>query len=360
MTQQNHPAVNRDPGQESLALEPLTPEEKERFLSQARAQGRSLTAEEQYTLFGPPKAAVAVAPKTLEVTEMTPALLQREDIARLQENFFPELGDPTLGPAPRLVQGVIFDFDQTLAYLTRPLEELMEQGARAAEAYMRSTGMELGEDFWQHIIEARRFAQEKSVEEREEHLADDAMSFLLQFVGYPASRMDLDVLHRAVDIFYAPEMTAWRLHPGALAMLQSLHATGYKLAVIANYNCDRVFQRTVDYLGLRPYLDLCLTSAAVEYRKPDTKIFNLALERWDALPYEVVIVGDSLRDEIQGGLELGALTIQVTWETSAQVAFDNAQLAEQVRADATVEQLAQLTALIEKWADGEAIMNDEA
>ena len=87
---------------------------------------------------------------------------------------------------------------------------------------------------------------------------------------------------------------------------------------------------------------------------------NLALERWDALPYEVVIVGDSLRDEIQAGLELGALTVQVMWETTTQVAFDNAQLAEQVQADATVDQLAQLTALIEQWADGEAIINGES
>ncbi len=35
-------------------MEPLTPEEKERFLARVRAQGRSLTSEEQYALFGPP------------------------------------------------------------------------------------------------------------------------------------------------------------------------------------------------------------------------------------------------------------------------------------------------------------------
>jgi hypothetical protein len=35
-------------------MEPLTPEEKERFLARVRAEGRSLTSEEQYALFGPP------------------------------------------------------------------------------------------------------------------------------------------------------------------------------------------------------------------------------------------------------------------------------------------------------------------
>ena len=88
---------------------------------------------------------------------------------------------------------------------------MLEEGAKAAEAYMRAADMDdLPADFWTQIIEARRFGQEKSEEEQEEHIADDAMSFLLQFYGYPASRLDPAVLRRTVDIFYAPEMTAWQ------------------------------------------------------------------------------------------------------------------------------------------------------
>jgi putative hydrolase of the HAD superfamily len=250
------------------------------------------------------------------------------------------------------VQGVIFDFDDTLAYLTRPLDELMAEGAKAAEAYMRSTGMDdLPADFWHNIIEARRFAQEKSEEEAEEHIADDAMSFLVQFFGYPASKMDPNVLRRAVDIFYAPEMTAWRLHPGALETIKTLHAEKYKLAILANYNCDRVFQRTIDYLGLRPYMDVVLTSAAVEYRKPDVQFFNLVLERWDALPYEVIVVGDSLLHDIKGGIELGALTVQSALPTAAQVAHDNAQVANDVVADALLAEWGELVGLVRNWAE---------
>ena len=337
----------------SPQMEPLTPEEKEQFLSRVRAEGRSLTSEEQYALFGPPREATKpVARQTEEVQEMAAAPLDATKLAHLTQNFFPELGDiPPM--EQRLVRGVIFDFDDTLAYLSRPLEDLMGEGARAAEAYMRSTGMDLlPPDFWKSIVEARRFAQEKSEEEREEHIADDAMSFLLQFYGYPASRMDPDVLRRAVDIFYAPEMSAWRLHPGVLDMLKTLYAEKYKIAIITNYNCDRVFQRTVDYLGLRPYLDLCLASATVEYRKPDPLIFNIVLERWDALPYEVVVVGDDLQRDIQAGVELGALTVQTTFATSTQVSFENEKVAATVHADATLDNFAQLPMLVQAWAQG--------
>ncbi len=330
-------------------MEPLSPEEKERFLARVRAQGRALTSEEQYALFGPPPTPKEETPTYRDVAPMEAAELEANDLAQLARNFFPELDAPAGRQSPRLVQGVIFDFDHTLARLAQPLAALLQTGAEAAEAYMRSTGMDLPPDFAPNIVEARRFAEEKSTEEKEEHLADDTLSFLLQFYGYPTSRMDPKVLKQAVDIFYAPEMTGWRLASGAKQMLESLRADGCKLALLANYNCDRVFQRTIDYLGLRPYFDVCLCSAAVEYRKPDPRFFQIVLDRWDALPYEVVVVGDSLVDDIQGGLELGALTVLVGGATSPQVEQQNELVAHQVKPDAVVHDLEQLPALVQQW-----------
>lgn len=329
-------------------MEPLTPEEMEQFLARARVQGRSLTSEEQYAIFGPPKEAEAPTAQYTDVEEMDPARLSESQIDALESNFFPELGSPD--GSPRLVQGIIFDFDNTLAHLMRPLDELMEAGALQAEQYMRSTGMDFPDSFWQNIIEARRFAQEKSEEEMEEHIANDAMSFLLQFFGYPASQMDPDVLSRAVDIFYAPEMTAWTPAPNALDLLKQLHAEGYKLAILANYNCDRVFQRTIDYLGFRPYLDIVLASASVEYRKPDEQFFQIVLDRWDLLPYEVVVVGDSLIHDVKGALDLGAMTVQSLQLTTAQVEHDNAAVADEVTADAVITDLQELVEIVAAWS----------
>jgi putative hydrolase of the HAD superfamily len=345
MTDANYTADDN----ERPVMEALTPEELEQFLARARAQGRQLTPEERTLVYGVRAPAIPAESKQTEMREMEAASLDEEKLARLTTNFFPELGDESSSPRLSLVQGVIFDFDFTLAYLATPIDELMEQGAQAAESYMRSTGMDLPADFWQSIVEARRFAQEKSEQEQEEHIADDAMSFLLQFFGYPASKLDPAVLARAVDSFYAPEMTAWRLYKGALETLKQLHAGGYKLAVLANYNCDRVFQRMVDYLGIRPYLDVCLCSASVEYRKPDEKFFNIVLERWDVLPYEVVVVGDSLLHDVKGGLDLGALTVQCCFGTTPQVEHDNAQVSGQVAPDATISDLGQLPVLIYEW-----------
>ena len=332
------------------APEPLTPEEKDALLLSVRAEGRTMTLEEINAIFEPSIDTPGVLEETDEpIAEMESVHLAPEQMASLEQDFFSDVRLHVELPAQPLIAGVIFDFDYTLAAPVRPIEEIVEEGARNAEAYMRSTGMEFAKDFYTNIIEARRFALKKSEDEQEEHIADDAMSFLLQFFGYPASKMDPDVLKRAVDVFYAPEMTAWQLRPGVREMLAQLSASGLKLALLANYPCDRVFQRIIDYLDIRQYFDVCICSASVEYRKPDEAFFNIVLERWDALPYEIVVVGDSLTHDIQGGLNLGALTVQLNQATSAQDAHDNKRAARKIAADEVIVDLSELPALIEKW-----------
>jgi FMN phosphatase YigB (HAD superfamily) len=321
------------PGMEALSLEEL-----DEYMKRAKARAASAD------FSTPPGTAITLEAEAPE-TEEEVVWVEPERLAGLMANFYPELPGNGLRPR-RLVQGVVFDFDNTLARIKQPLAELMESGARQAEGYMRSTGMEFPEDFWKNIVEARIFAETKSDDEQEEHIADDALSFLLQFFGYPTSRMDLDVLHRAVDIFYAPEMTAWEPMPGALDLLRGLKADGYKIAVIANYGCDRVFQRIVDYTGLRPFLDVCLCSAAVEWRKPGREIYDAALKAWDAEPYELVCVGDSLKHDIAGGLEMGSLTVHCRMIPLAE----DQRIVDVITPDAVIDELNQLPGLIQAWA----------
>jgi FMN phosphatase YigB (HAD superfamily) len=61
-------------------------------------------------------------------------------------------------------------------------------------------------------------------------------------------------------------------------------------------------------------------------------------------------VGDSLADDIAGGIELGALTVWVDQPTTPQVAFSNEQLAAQVRPDARITDLSELPELLRQWA----------
>lgn len=60
---------------------------------------------------------------------------------------------------------------------------------------------------------------------------------------------------------------------------------------------------------LAPYFSDVIESAAVGIRKPDPAIFRLALSRNDLKPDEVLVVGDSLKNDIQPAHTLGIPTV---------------------------------------------------
>lgn len=279
-----------------------------------------------------------------------------QEFKELSDDFFPDLASQGKLPRVPLVRGVVFDFEGTLAYRTAPLDRLMEQGARNAEAFMRSQGMDLPQDFWQYIVEARRFAAAKSEEEQEEHNANDTLSFLLQFYGYPAGQVAPEIVEEAVDIFYEPELVAWQLHRHATESLAVLRNAGYRLGIVENHSYDRIFQRTIDHLGLRRFVDLLLSSASVEYRKPDPAIFDIVLKQWDVLPYELVVVGDSPAHDIAGAVEVGAMAVRIRHSDAATVQGNPASDTHVSGAnnpplpDVEINSLAELPAIVAKWA----------
>lgn len=330
----------QDAQQNAGRMEPLTPQELDEFRQRAQDQAARRLEEEAAAISSPTDSATEY-----DFSAQADEPMDSVAVARLSEQFF--TGEPARLRPRKLVQGLIFDFDNTLAHLSISQDELMQNGAQTAVAYMRSTGMtDLPEAFESSLVEARLFAQEKSDDEQEEHTADDTLSFLLQFFNYPASRMDEDVLRRAVDLFYAPEMTAWQPLPGAIDLLRQLQSQGYPLAVIANYPSDRIFQRIIDYTGLRPHLDICLSSAAVEWRKPEKEIYETVLKRWDAEPYELVCVGDSIKHDVAGGQAIGALTVHCRMIPLAE----DERLVVSTQPDAVIEALSELPSLVQDWS----------
>lgn len=261
-----------------------------------------------------------------------------------------ELRRSALARQPAMLRGLIFDFDHTLAMPSSTMLDLWEQGARTAQSYLESQGLDLFPEFWEQVLEARRFAQQKSEDEEEEHIANDTMSFLLQFCGYPASEMDEQVLKTSVDLFYAPEMVGWELLPGVTDSLTALRGMGLKLAVIANYPCERVFQRTIDYLQLRPFFDSVICSASFEWRKPSSEIFEQILKQWKMYPYEVAVVGDNLKEDIGGGLKLGAMTVRAhVTAADAQTTYNNERARNRIKPDASFTDWGDLIEVIRRW-----------
>jgi putative hydrolase of the HAD superfamily len=96
---------------------------------------------------------------------------------------------------------------------------------------------------------------------------------------------------------------AWRLVPGALAVLRALKGSA-RLGVVTN-NVVGEQTRKVQQLGLDEYLDAVVISEAEGVSKPDPRIFHVALDRVGCEATEAVMVGDAWATDIEGAHAAG-------------------------------------------------------
>lgn len=103
---------------------------------------------------------------------------------------------------------------------------------------------------------------------------------------------------------------------GVPELVARLHRAGHPLGVVTS-KADHVAQRSIDHVGLAPYLDVVVGADSSTRHKPDPEPVHIALTRLGALPEQGVYVGDSPFD-ILAGNAAGVVTIGVTWGVSAR------------------------------------------
>lgn len=131
---------------------------------------------------------------------------------------------------------------------------------------------------------------------------------------------------------------AWRLVPGALALVQAIKTAGARLVIVTN-NVVREQRLKVERGGLAPYVDVLVTSEEFGATKPDPAIIHHALARVHARPEQAVMFGDSLTTDIEAGRRAG---VRVVWFNRFGASSGDPSLAE-VR---SLEDPSTLTALL--------------
>ena len=91
-----------------------------------------------------------------------------------------------------------------------------------------------------------------------------------------------------------------RLYPETIEVLEELKSRGYKLVVVSNW--DSPLDGLLTRLGIAHYFDAILAShdANVLSAKPDPRIFEIAMNRLDVDPDQIIHVGDTPEADIDG------------------------------------------------------------
>jgi len=132
---------------------------------------------------------------------------------------------------------------------------------------------------------------------------------LMLAAGATAGDCGAEVLHGLSWGYRGAYEVAWRLVPGALALVQAIKNSGAHLVIVTN-NVVREQKLKVERGGLVPFVDALVTSEEFGATKPDPRIILHALERVGAAREDAVMFGDSLTTDIEGGRRAG---VRVVW-----------------------------------------------
>jgi len=101
----------------------------------------------------------------------------------------------------------------------------------------------------------------------------------------------------------------FRLFPETLAVVAQLRNRGISLGVVSNW--DISLEDRLAELGLTPYLQAVVSSAAAGAAKPDPQPFALALQRLGREAGETLHLGDSPEEDLAGAAAAGIRAVLI-------------------------------------------------
>ena len=128
--------------------------------------------------------------------------------------------------------------------------------------------------------------------------------------------------------------------PDVRSTLETLCRKGYKLGIIANQNPG--LEKRLQHWGLRQYFEVIAASAEIGCAKPDREIFEWALKRAECAPWQSIMVGDRLDNDIIPAKSIGMKTV---WMKSGLAKYQDASFGKGV-ADYQISSLSELLQLV--------------
>jgi HAD superfamily phosphatase (TIGR01668 family) len=235
---------------------------------------------------------------------------------------------------------VLFDLGSTLLYSKDSWPPIFEEADRALAAVLQQAGIPLDGDAF--YTEFGGFLDAYYAERGEGTLEKTTAVSLREFLAGKGFQNGPEaVIRAALDAMYAVTQQNWYLEEDAIPTLDTLRAHGYRLGMISNTSDDNNVQQLVDRHGLRPYFEHIVTSAGCGIRKPDGRIFQMALDHFRVRPEAAAMVGDTLEADILGANRMGIYSIWVTRRTGVR---EDGELA--VQPQAVVASLGQIPFLL--------------
>ena len=206
------------------------------------------------------------------------------------------------------IKGILFDIYGTLIDIET--DESLEEIYRTIAHYLTYHGVYLHR--WEVRDRYYEIMKQQKEEGGEEYPEIDVEaiwnSFLRQEgIEAPLARRKLATI--LAQIFRAISQKRLKLYPDVKRMLDELRPI-YRIALVSDAQPCYALPE-IKAVGLEGYFDPIIISAQYGFRKPDTRLFEKALDTMKLKPAEVICVGNDMYRDIYGASQLGIKTILV-------------------------------------------------
>lgn len=218
-------------------------------------------------------------------------------------------------PALEGVKGVLFDCYDTLIEIKTDEDRIETYEAVCRWLHYQGVGIEprtLREEYHRRVQRWMRHTGEKYPEVRLEEIF---RGICRDFRLWEIDDMSLGI--QTARTFRAASIRRFRAIPKSVRLLEYLG--DFPKGIVSNG--QRVFSEIeLKYLGLHGYFDEIVFSSDLGYKKPDPRIFRMALDGLNLDPADALFIGDSFENDILGAQKVGmsSLFIREAWNLPAR------------------------------------------
>ena len=221
----------------------------------------------------------------------------------------------------RQIRALFVDVGWTMAYPRRSMWEIFA-------SLVTEAGVPTAPDACEHVIRALWSSGQRHAEEhfragaRYSDSDEEFTGLFVQMGQVVFSQLGVgdghgELIQRFLQAFW--NEGNWVTFPEVVEVLAAVRARGLRLGVLSNAPSN--LPSFLERLRVAPFLNFSVVSATEGVKKPDRRIFEVALSRAGVAPHEALHVGDMYLEDVVGGQAAGLNTLLI--ERGRRALFPN-------------------------------------